>query len=70
MDRREPKYPIRYLSKIAVLSDVYPHFSARQLPSDSVNFRGLPFSRVLCNLGYMLYGCGGAEAKVLDPKFS
>ena len=60
-----PRFPKRYLSKIVVSSYVYPKFRCIQLPSDSVNFRWLPFSLVLCNLDYMLYGRGRGPKSLL-----
>ena len=49
---------IRNLAKIACLSAVYPDFSLRQPPSDSVYFRAPPPPHVLSNLFNMLSGRG------------
>ena len=51
-----PKFPIRYLDKIEVPGALYANCSFRQLPSTSVNFRGVPFPHVLCNFDNMLDG--------------
>ena len=56
-----PKFPIRHLSQMPVLSDIYPNFSFSQPPPASVNFRGLPSPHVLCNLDNALYGRGGRK---------
>ena len=56
------------LSKTSALGDVEPNFSFRHIPSNSVNFRRLPFPHALSNLDYnMLYGW--VDAKVPDPIF-
>ena len=38
---REPKFPMRYLSKIGVSSSAYPSFSSLQIPPASVSLRGI-----------------------------
>ena len=67
---RKPTFLVRYLPKIEVRSAVFPNFSFRQLPSDSVGFRGLPSPHIL--LEFRQHGMWewGEGAKVTEPIFT
>ena len=65
---RKPKFPSRYLPKIGVSSAAYPNnVSIRQLPSDSVGFRGLwtTISSYIVGVQTTMYVGGGRKPKFL-----